>query len=152
MQTASASSIFGGIGWDWSERRIVQYFQQPGFKSRGRKLFINLLNREVIGAYANRALAYRSGISEEDIFVQLDYHNILFYLSVVHRLLEAVAQPTRGKKNRALLKAWEDAGARLARALEDTRKFRVEWRSIRSTDSGVGIAISLKIKCIKYVD
>ena len=107
---------FGGIGWDWSERRIVQYFNSLGSNREGGN-FINLLNQEVIGAYANRALAYRSGISEENIFVQLDYHNILFYLSVVHRLLEAVVQPTR-EKNRALLRTWEDAGARLARALE----------------------------------
>ena len=107
---------FGSVGWDWSERRIVQFFNSLGANRQGGN-FINLLNRDVIGAYASRAVTYRSGISEEDVFAQLDYHNILFYLSVVHRLLEAAAQPRR-EKNRMLLKAWGDAEARLARALE----------------------------------
>ena len=107
---------FGSVGWDWSERRIVQFFNSLGSNREGGN-FVNLLDREVIGAYANRAVTYRSGISEGDIFAQLDYHTILFYLSVVHRLLEATAQPTR-ERNRELLKGWGDAGVRLARALE----------------------------------
>ena len=107
---------FGSVGWDWSERRIVQFFNSLGANREGGN-FINLLNRDVIGAYASRAVTYRSCISEEDVFAQLDYHNILFYLSVVHRLLEAAAQPRR-EKNRMLFKAWGDAEARLARALE----------------------------------
>ena len=107
---------FGSIGWDWSERRIVQFFNSLGSNRDGGN-FVNLLDREVIGAYANRDVTYRSNTSEEDIFVQLDYHSILFYLSVVHRLLEAIAQPTR-ERNRALLKGWGDAEARLTRALK----------------------------------
>ena len=107
---------FGSIGWDWSERRIVQFFNSLGANREGGN-FVNLLDREIIGAYVNRAVAYRQGTTESNIVAQLDYHNILFYLSVVHRLLEAVAQPTR-EKNSALLKAWGDAGARVARALE----------------------------------
>ena len=107
---------FGSIGWDWSERRIVQFFNSLGANREGGN-YLNLLNRDVIRAYASRAITYRSGSSEEDIFTQLDYHNILFYLSVVHRLLEVVARPT-SEKNRALLRAWGDAGVRLTRALE----------------------------------
>ena len=107
---------FGSIGWDWSERRIVQFFNSLG-SNREEGNFVNLLNREVISAYANRAVAYRSDISESEIITLLDYHNILFYLLIVHRLLEATAQPT-SEKNRALLNGWGDAGARLARALE----------------------------------
>ena len=107
---------FGSIGWDWSERRIVQFFNSLGANREGGN-YLNLLNRDVIRAYASRAITYRSGSSEEDIFTQLDYHNILFYLSVVHRLLEVVTRPT-SEKNRALLRAWGNAGARLTRALE----------------------------------
>lgn len=106
---------FGSVGWDWSERRIVQLFNSLGANREGGN-FVNLLNRDVIDAYAKQAVTYRLGSSEEDIFTQLDYHNILFYLSVVHRLLEAVAQPKR-EENRALLKAWGNAEARLTRAL-----------------------------------
>ena len=107
---------FGSVGWDWSERRIVQFFNSLGSNREGGN-FLNLLNREIIRAYTNQAVTYRSGISEGDIFARLDYHHILFYLSIVHRLLEAVAQPEK-ERNRALLKGWGDAGARLARALE----------------------------------
>ena len=107
---------FGSVGWDWSERRIVQFFNSLGANREGGS-FVNLLNREIIGTYAKRAATYRSGASEEDIFRQLDYHSILFYLAIVHRLLEAAAQPTR-EENRALLNAWGNAEARLARALE----------------------------------
>ena len=107
---------FGSVGWDWTERRIVQFFNSLGANREGGN-YLNLLNRDVISAYASRAITYRSGSSEEDIFTQLDYHNILFYLSVVHRLLEVVARPT-SEKNRALLRAWGNAGARLTRALE----------------------------------
>ena len=114
---------FGSIGWDWSERRIVQFFNSLG-SNREEGNFINLLNREVIGAYANRAVAYRSDVSVGEIITLLDYHNILFYLSIVHRLPEAAAQPT-SEKNRALLNAWGDPGARLARALEILANFEL---------------------------
>ena len=107
---------FGSIGWDWSERRIVQFFNSLGANREGGN-YLNLLNRDAIRAYASRAITYRSGSSEEDIFTQLDYHNILFYLSIVHRLLEAVAQPTK-EENVALLNVWGDTEARLTRALE----------------------------------
>ena len=107
---------FGSVGWDWSERRIVQFFNSLGANREGGN-YLNLLNRDSIRAYASQAITYRSGSSEEDIFTQLDCHNILFYLAVVHRLLEAIAQPTK-ERNRALLKAWGDTEARLSRALE----------------------------------
>ena len=107
---------FGSIGWDWSERRIVQLFNSLGANREGGN-YLNLLNRDSIRAYASQAITYRSGSSEEDIFTQLDYHNILFYLSIVHRLLEAVAQPTK-EENAALLNVWGDTEARLTRALE----------------------------------
>ena len=107
---------FGSIGWDWSERRIVQFFNSLGANREGGN-FVNLLNRDVVRAYASRAITYRSGNSEVDIFTQLDYHNILFYLSIVHRLLAATAQPNL-EESRALLRAWGDTEARLTRALE----------------------------------
>ena len=107
---------FGSIGWDWSERRIVQFFNSLGAQ-RGEGNFVNLLDRDVIRAYASRAITYRSGNSEEDIFTQLDYHIILFYLSIVYRLLAAAAQPVQ-EENKALLKAWGNAEVRLKRALE----------------------------------
>ena len=88
---------FGSVGWDWSERRIVQFFNSLGANREGGN-FVNLLNREVIDAYANRAVAHRPGTTVGNIIAQLDYHNILFYLSVVHRLLDAVVQPTREEK------------------------------------------------------
>ena len=107
---------FGSIGWDWSERRIVQFFNSLGANREGGN-FVNLLNRDVIRAYASRAISYRSGCSEEEIIAQIDYHNILFYLSIAHRLLAATAQPNL-EESRALLRAWGDTEARLTRALE----------------------------------
>lgn len=107
---------FGSIGWDWSERRVVQFFNSLGANREGGN-FVNLLNRDVIRAYASRAITYRSDCSEEEIITQIDCHNILFYLSIVHRLLAATAQPNL-EESRALLRAWGDTEARLTRALE----------------------------------
>ncbi len=106
---------FACIGWDWSERRIIQLFNSLG-SNRNSGNFINLLNRDIVKTYTKQAVRYRAGCSERDIAAQIDYHNILFYLATVHRLLEAVVHP-KTKTHKQLLSAWRNPDARLKRAL-----------------------------------
>ncbi len=128
---------FASIGWDWGERRLVQTFNSLGAHRSGGR-FVSTLNREVIGEYASQSAQGRLDEAE----IRVDYHNILFYLSVVYRLLQAIAQPER-EASIFLLDAWGDAKARLRQAIDllaDTplsgnpyaarlRSIISEWRS-----------------------
>ncbi len=124
---------FGSIGWDWSERRIVQFFNSLGANREGGN-FVNLLNRDVIRAYASRAITYRSGSSEEDIFTQLDYHNILFYLSIVHRLLSGGGSTGTGGEQGVAQSVGRYEGS-INAGVGDSRELPVERGFDCSTDA-----------------
>lgn len=103
---------FASVGWDWGERRLVQTFNSLGaHRSDGN--FVSTINREVVGEYASQTS--QRGADEAEI--RVDYHNILFYLSIVYRLLQAVAQP-QCDESKSLLKAWGDAKPRLRKAID----------------------------------
>ena len=106
---------FGSIGWDWSERRLVQSLNSLG-TNRANGKFVSLLDQEIVKEYARQVTKHREGCSEAEIATQVDYHQLLFYLSIVHRLLQSTAQP-EAAESEATLKAWGDPKARFRHAL-----------------------------------
>ena len=101
---------FSSVGWDWQERRLVQFFNSIGANQEGAN-FVSLLNRELVDAYAEWVTSHRETCSPAEIKARVDSHHLLFYLSVIHQLLRAVAQP-EVSESRTLLKAWGDPKAR----------------------------------------
>ena len=106
---------FGAIGWDWSERRLVQSLNSLG-ANRTDGNFLSLLDQESVKEYARQVAKHRVDGSEAEIAAQVDYHQLLFYLSIVHRLLQSTAQPET-PESKATLRAWDDPRARFQRAL-----------------------------------
>ena len=106
---------FSSVGWDWQERRLVQFFNSIGANREGAN-FVSLLNRELVEAYAVWVTSHRETCSPAAIAGRVDSHHLLYYLSVIHRILRAVAQP-EASESRALLKAWGDLKARYESAL-----------------------------------
>ena len=106
---------FSSVGWDWQERRLVQFFNSIGANREGAN-FVSLLNRELVEAYAVWVTSHREACSPAAIAARVDSHHLLFYLSVIHRVLRAVAQP-EAAESRALREAWGDLKARYQSAL-----------------------------------
>ena len=106
---------FSSVGWDWQERRLVQYFNSIGANQEGAN-FVSLLNRELVNAYAAWVTSHRETCSSEEIAARVDSHHLLFYLSVIHQILRAVAQ-AEASESRTLLKAWGDLKERYKSAL-----------------------------------
>ena len=107
---------FGSIGWDWSERRLVQSLNSLG-TNRTNGNFVSVLDWEIVEEYAAQVAEYREDWSKTEIAAQVDYHQLLFYLSIIHRLLQSTAQPDT-PESKATLQAWGDPQARFRRALE----------------------------------
>ena len=106
---------FGSIGWDWGERRLVQSLNSLGANRTNGK-FVSLLEQEIVKEYAGQVAEHREDWSETEIAAQVDYHQLLFYLSIVHRLLQSTAQP-EAAESKATLQAWGAPKARFRRAL-----------------------------------
>jgi hypothetical protein len=106
---------FGSIGWDWSERRLVQSFNSLG-ANRANGNFVSLLGQEIVKEYAGQIAEQREDWSETEIAAQVDYHQLLFYLSIVYRLLQSTVQPETAE-SKATLQAWGDPKTRFQRAL-----------------------------------
>ena len=109
---------FGSVGWDWGQRRLVQSLNSLGANRFGGN-FICLLNQVIVREYSDHIAKLQAvPISDrEEIAAQVDYHNLLFYLSIVYRLVQATAQ-REAPENRSLLKAWGNAKARFQRAVD----------------------------------
>ena len=106
---------FGSIGWDWGERRLVQSFNSLG-ANRTNGNFVSLLDQAIVKEYAAQVAEHREEWSETEIAALVDYHQLLFYLAIVHRLLQSTAQPETAE-SKATLQAWGDPKARFRRAL-----------------------------------
>jgi hypothetical protein len=93
---------FGKIGWDWDERRLVQYSTgMGGGLARGR--FRSLLTPDTVGAASDSiAMAHR-----------LDGHHLIFHLLAACRLCRAVAETARAGEATECLRFWRDPEARL---------------------------------------
>ena len=106
---------FASVGWDWQERRLVQFFNSIGASQEGAN-FVSLLNRELVDVYAAWVIKHREKCSTANVAARVDGHHLLFYLSVIYRLLEATARPETSE-NQILLEAWGDAHLRFQRAI-----------------------------------
>lgn len=93
---------FAKIGWDWPERRLVQYATSLG-AGREDGEFICPLSPESIEFYAKNAI---------DGAFALDGHHILFHLQAAAMLCRSLAQPSL-PRHRALLHAWQRPQHRL---------------------------------------
>ena len=110
---------FASIGWNWQEMRLVQLFNSIGaFLVSPSKPgnFVSLLDRELVNTYAEWVSTHRETCSPAEVAARVDGHHLLFYLSVIHQLLQAAAQPET-TANRVRLDAWGDAQARFQSAL-----------------------------------
>ncbi len=110
---------FASIGWNWQEMRLVQLFNSIGaFLSTPRENanFVSLLDRELVNTYAEWVCAHRETCSPEEIAARVDAHHLLFYLSAVDQLLQALAQP-EASESEMLLDAWGDTRSRFQSAL-----------------------------------
>jgi len=92
---------FAKIGWDWTERRLVQYTNTV------RRGFRRLLDAGDVEFYAVRAGRERARA--------LDYHHLVFYLNAASMLGAALAAPSA---HAPLLRAWGPAGPRLRQLAE----------------------------------
>ncbi len=106
---------FASIGWDWQERRLVQYFNSIGAYKEGSN-FISLLNSELVETYVEWVTQHRENCSPTEIAACVDSHHLLFYLSVIHRILEAVAKPKR-LDSKVLSEAWGNLQSRFKHAI-----------------------------------
>lgn len=106
---------FSSVGWDWQERRLVQFFNSIGANQEGAN-FVSLLNRELVDVYAAWVTSHRETCPPAEIAARVDSHHLLFYLSVIHQILRAVAQP-EASESKTLLEAWGDPKARYRSAL-----------------------------------
>jgi hypothetical protein len=105
---------FATIGWDWSERRLVQSLNSLG-ANRADGNFVSLLSQEIVKDYAGKVVGGRENCLE--LAAQVDCHQLLFYLLIVYRLLQVTAQPETAE-SQSTLRAWGDSQARFRRALE----------------------------------
>ncbi|MYC75945.1 hypothetical protein F4X10_09295 [Candidatus Poribacteria bacterium] len=106
---------FSSVGWDWQERRLIQFFNSIGANQEGAN-FVSLLDRELVATYAAWVTSHRETCSSVEIAARVDSHHLLFYLAVIHQILRAVAHPETSE-SRTLLKAWGDAKTRYQSAL-----------------------------------
>ena len=106
---------FASVGWDWQERRLVQFFNSIGANQEGAN-FVSLLHRELVDVYAAWVTSHRETCPSAEIAARVDSHHLLFYLSVIHQILRAVAQP-EASESRTLFEAWGDPKARYQSAL-----------------------------------
>ena len=110
---------FASIGWNWQEIRLVQLFNSIGaFLSTGGESanFVSLLDAELVSTYAEWVCTHRETGSAAAVAARVDAHHLLFYLSVIHQLIQAIAQPEI-TESKMLLEAWGDAKPRFQCAL-----------------------------------
>ena len=115
------------IGWNWQETRLVQVFNSIGaFLSAPADgtHFVTLLDRELVSTYAEWVSTHRETCPPTEIAARVDSHHLLFYLSVIHQLLRAIAHP-EATESRIRLDAWGDPQARFQSALAHIRNTRL---------------------------
>ena len=96
---------FAKIGWDWTERRLVQYTACMG-AGRPHGSFTSLLDRDAVRRYASAARD--PGVRA----LALDGHHIVFHLNAAALLLEALERRS-DDHHAAFLQAWQGPRRRL---------------------------------------
>ena len=102
---------FARIGWDWPERRLVQYATSLG-AGRPDGRFISLIGPDTVNCYARWG-----GGDAEGRAAALDGHHILFHLNAAAMLFRALDAPHL-PRHRALLDAWRNPEQRAAQIVE----------------------------------
>ncbi len=105
---------FSRIGWDWAERRLIQYFTGLGAHKEGGN-FITLLDKESVARYAEIASRTDNSPDEKHLMALVDYHHIVFYLTIIRKLLGVLAKPEH-HSNVLLSQAWGPIEPRLKQA------------------------------------
>ena len=102
---------FARVGWDWPERRLVQYATSLG-AGRPDGRFVSLVDPGIVEFYAQR--------QDDDVdgrAAALDGHHILFNLNAAAMLFRALAEPHM-PGHCALLRAWHNPERRIAQLVE----------------------------------
>lgn len=85
------------IGYDWPERRLIQYTTSLGAHlATGR--IIGLITPQSANIYAQKSATHRS-ISADQILINLDIHHLIFHLLAALQCLQANTQPNHPWKN-----------------------------------------------------
>ncbi|MDP6778905.1 MAG: hypothetical protein QGI83_19280 [Candidatus Latescibacteria bacterium] len=95
---------FAKLGWDWPERRLVQYTASMG-SGRGDGGFRSALDQNQAAAYGS--LADWSGGDPETAARRLDAHHVVFHVLAGLRLQRALLHPAE-ENNRQVLAAWRN--------------------------------------------
>lgn len=103
---------FARIGWDWPERRLVQYATSLG-AGRPEGCFISLIGPDTVNCYAQ----WGGGGDEGERTAALDGHHILFHLNAAAMLSRALDAPHL-PRHRALLAAWCNPEQRATQIIE----------------------------------
>ena len=106
---------FGSVGLDWQERRVIQYFNSVGANYEEGN-FVSMLDGELVECWVNWRDGNKTDSNLKEMVSRIDGHHLLYYLSIIHRLLEAVAKPEE-QDNHILLESWGDARIRFKRAI-----------------------------------
>lgn len=106
---------FSSVGWDWPERRFVQYVTGLGAYRRGGRL-VSPLTPELAALYARLRRRFSSAVSEEAVLRALDAHDLLFHLVILARLARLRRCPETPVA-RLLRRAWDAPEARWRQAL-----------------------------------
>ncbi len=102
---------FAKIGWDWPERRLVQYGTSLG-AGREEGGFVGLITRDDAGFYAAKDSDDHCGRA-----LALDGHHLHFHLNAFAMLATALDDPDK-PSNRALLGVWRRPRRRLRQLME----------------------------------
>jgi hypothetical protein len=85
------------IGYDWPERRLIQYTTSLGAHlATGR--IIGLITPQCASIYAKKSATHRS-ISADQILINLDIHHLIFHLLAALQCLQASTQPNHPWQN-----------------------------------------------------
>ena len=97
---------FSSLGWDWPERRFVQYVTGLGAYREGGRL-VSPLTPRLASRYAETRRRLNPYTEEKVVVCALDAHDLLFHLAVLARLVRLRRTPL-SPGSRLLRKAWGD--------------------------------------------
>ncbi|HIE27767.1 TPA: hypothetical protein EYP66_10810 [Candidatus Poribacteria bacterium] len=123
---------FAKIGWDWPERRLMQYLTGLGAHIEGGN-FTTLLDAEHTGLYAEIMSRIDVTLNWQKLAALVDYHHILFYLTAIIRLLRLLKNPEI-RQSILLSRAWGPVKPRMTRAL-----FNLAHKSLSHDEAAAAI-------------
>ena len=123
---------FSKIGWDWPERRLMQYLTGLGAHVEGGN-FVTLLDAEYTKLYAEIMSKIDLTLTWQKLTALVDYHHILFYLAAITRLLGILQNP-ENRQSMLLSQAWGAVEPRLKRAL-----LKLAYESLSDDEAAMSI-------------